>query len=99
MGIPLSHPDVAAMLARRKPGFTLEAPFYTSREIFDLDLDLIFGRHWVFVGSEPEVPEPGDFVTVQVGRSSVILVRDDDMSVRAFHNVCRHRGSKILLDQ
>ena len=99
MGFPLSRPDVSAMLARRKPGFSLEAPFYTSRDIFDLDMDLIFARHWVFVASEPEVPEPGDYVTVQVGRSSIIIVRDDDMDVRAFHNVCRHRGSKVLLDQ
>ena len=41
-------------------------------------------------------PRPGDFVTVEVGPSSVIIVRDDDEQVRAFHNVCRHRGSRIL---
>jgi Rieske 2Fe-2S family protein len=45
------------------------------------------------------VPEPGDYVTVAIGPYSVIIIRDDDMQVRAFHNVCRHRGSRILLDQ
>jgi Rieske 2Fe-2S family protein len=92
----LSRADIAALVARRRQGRSLEAPFYTSREILDLDLDLIFSRHWIFVASEPEIREPGDYVTVNVGPNSVILVRDDDMQVRAFHNVCRHRGSRLL---
>ena len=58
----------------------------------------IFTKHWLFVAAAAEVPEPGDFVTVDVGPSSVIIVRDDDEEVRAFHNVCRHRGSRILDD-
>ncbi len=95
----LTRSDIAALVARRKPGFTLEAPFYTSQEILDLDLELIFGRHWIFVAVEPDLPEPGDYVTVAVGRHSVILVRDDDLQVVAFHNVCRHRGSRLLLQE
>ena len=89
---------VDRLIARRKPGFTLEAPFYTSPAIFDLDLDAIFGRHWIFVGSEPEVPEPGDCVTVDIGRASIVILRDDDLQVRAFHNVCRHRGARLVPD-
>jgi glycine betaine catabolism A len=90
--------DVSSLVKQRKPGFSLAASFYNSREVFDLDLELIFGRHWIFVAVEPEVPEPGDYVTVQVGSASVIIVRDDAMQVRAFHNVCRHRGSRILTE-
>jgi Rieske 2Fe-2S family protein len=91
--------DVAELIARRRPGYTLEAPFHTSREIFDLDLDLIFGRHWIYVAVEPDVPEPGDYVTVNIGRNSVVIVRDDDMNIRAFHNVCRHRGARIFNEE
>ena len=58
----------------------------------------IWTKHWLFVAAEAELPEPGDYVTVEVGPSSVIIVRDDDEEVRAFHNVCRHRGSRILDD-
>jgi Rieske 2Fe-2S family protein len=94
----MTRADIAALVARRTPGFSLEAPFYTSQEIFDLDLDLIFARHWIFVATEPELPEPGDYVTVNVGPHSVVLVRDDDMAIKAFHNVCRHRGSRILVE-
>lgn len=88
-----------ALIARRRPGYSLEGAFYTSPEVFDLDMRLIFGRHWIFVGTEPELPEPGDYVTVALGRTSVILVRDDDMAVRAFHNICRHRGAVLLQER
>lgn len=90
------HDDLMTLISGRAPGHSLEAPFYTSQDIFDLDMSAIFTKHWLFVAAEAELPEPGDFVTVEVGPSSVIIVRDDDEEVRAFHNVCRHRGSRIL---
>lgn len=83
------------LIANRRVGYTLEAPFYLSPEIFELDIAAIFCRHWIYVAVDPDIPEPGDYVTVQVGRNSVILVRDDDMNVKAFHNVCRHRGARL----
>ena len=93
---PLSALAVSDLVARRKPWHTLEAPFYRSEDIFRLDLELIFGRHWIYVGVEPDVPEPGDVMVVDIGRNSLLIVRDDDMQVRAFHNVCRHRGARLV---
>ncbi|WP_372426465.1 aromatic ring-hydroxylating oxygenase subunit alpha [Salinarimonas chemoclinalis] len=87
---------IEELLARRRPGHSLEAPFYTAPEIFERDLALIFGRHWIFVAVEGEVAEPGDYVTVEIGTASIIVVRDDDGNLAAFHNVCRHRGARIL---
>ncbi len=87
--------DVRAMIERRKKGYTLEAPFYTSEAIHALDLDAIFRQHWIQVAVEPDVPEAGDYMTVELGNDSILIVRDDDMQVRAFHNVCRHRGSRL----
>lgn len=84
------------LLRERQPGYSLAQPFYTSPEIFETDLDVIFGRHWIYVGVEPDVPEPGDAMLADIGRHSVIIVRHDDMSVRAFHNVCRHRGARLI---
>ena len=89
-------PDLAALLARRTPGRPLEGPFYTDPAIFDLDVQAVWSRTWLFVATEAEVREPGDFVTVDVGPSSVIVVRDDDEVVQGFVNVCRHRGARIL---
>ena len=84
------------LIDRRKAGHSLETAFYASPEVFEADMALIFGRHWIYVGVESEVPEPGDVVTVEIGRWSVLIVRDDDMRVRAFHNVCRHRGARLV---
>jgi Rieske 2Fe-2S family protein len=91
--------DVRAMIERRKKGHTLEAPFYTSEEIYALDMEAIFRRHWIQVAVEPDVPEPGDYITVELGSDSILIVRDDDMQVRAFHNVCRHRGSRLCNEE
>lgn len=88
--------EISAMVERRLEGYSLEAPFYTSQAVFDLDMEAIFGSHWLFCATEAEVPEPGDYVTVDIGKYSIIVVRDDDESIRALHNVCRHRGSRIL---
>jgi Rieske 2Fe-2S family protein len=86
---------VRELIARRKPGYSLDAPFYLSDEVFALDMEVIFGQHWIHVGVEPDIPEPGDYFTVDIGRNSVLIVRDDDNQIRAFHNVCRHRGSRL----
>ena len=94
-----SEISIEALLKRRKKGYSLEAPFYTSDEIFKLDMEIIFGRHWLHVGVEPDVPEPGDVMVVDIGKTSVIVMRDDDMELRAFHNVCRHRGARIILKE
>ena len=87
--------DVRAMIERRKKGHTLEAPFYASEEVHALDMDAIFRRHWIQVAVEPDVPEAGDYMTVELGNDSILIVRDDDMQIRAFHNVCRHRGARL----
>ena len=87
--------DFAALIASRRSGFTLPAPFYLDAEVYARDVELIFGRHWIYVGVEPEIAEPGDFFTVEIGSDSILIVRDDDLTVRAFHNVCRHRGARL----
>ncbi|MEU5952321.1 aromatic ring-hydroxylating dioxygenase subunit alpha [Streptomyces sp. NPDC047525] len=99
MNAPTPVTSTAELVARRSVGQSLEAPFYVSDAFFDLDIEAVFARSWIFVATEAELPEPGDYVTVTVGPYSVILVRDDDEEVRAFHNVCRHRGARILNDE
>ena len=90
---------VRDLISKRRIGYSLDAPFYQSPEIFNLDMAAIFGQHWIYVAIEPDVPEAGDYITVQIGHDSIIIVRDDDMQVKAFHNVCRHRGARICNDE
>lgn len=84
------------LVQNRRPNHMLDAPFYTSPEIFKLDMEYIFGRHWLFVGLEPDVPEPGDVMNVKIGSASILIVRDDDNNIQAFYNICRHRGAALV---
>jgi len=88
--------EIESLVQRRAVGYSLEASFYTDDDVFDLDVAAIFAKHWLFSAAEAEIPDAGDFVTVDIGPYSVIILRDDDEEIRAFHNVCRHRGSRLL---
>lgn len=90
--------SLLSLVENRRKGYSLDAPFYTSPEIFKTDLEAIFASTWVYVGVEPDVPEAGDTMVVEVAGRSVIIARDDDNNIQAYHNVCRHRGARILLD-
>lgn len=90
---------LAELLRRHNPGFTLEQPFYTDETIFRLDLERIYRRHWLLAGPTCRLPRPGNFFTYGIENDSIIIVRDERGEVRAFHNVCRHRGSRICLDE
>jgi glycine betaine catabolism A len=90
--------DVACMraaLAERRSGFSLPQALYLNPEIYQADLDAIFANEWIFACNGCEIPQSGDFQTLEVGRDSVIVLRDRDGQVRAYHNTCRHRGSRI----
>lgn len=87
---------VAALLAQYRPGCALPGAFFSDETLYAAELEYIFGRHWLFVASEPEIPEGGDYRTYQIGPWPIFLLRRDDGSIAAFHNTCRHRGSRIL---
>src|SRR6202050_2997378 len=87
-----------AMLNRLRgsnPEAALERDFYCSPEDYQVDLDLIWYRDWLFVGHDCEVLNPGNYLTVQIGDYPVLVVRDRDGAWRASHTSCRHRGSRI----
>ncbi|MFJ3483105.1 SRPBCC family protein [Pseudomonas sp. NPDC090202] len=79
----------------RFPGHGMQGGLFGREDIFDTDVEVFFARHWILVGVTADVPEPGDVSTVDIGKSSILLVRDDDENVRAFRNVCRHRGARL----
>ena len=90
--------EIAALFEFRRTGYSLDAPFYTDPTIFNIDMKAIFGQHWIFAASTAELPEPGDYVTVDYGPYSLIVLRNDDGDVNVLHNVCRHRGARVLTD-
>ena len=78
------------------PGTPLAPWTYSNPELFELEYEAFFLRRWQFVGHVNDVPEPGNFVTGDIGRDNVFVMRGKDDKLRAFLNVCRHRASRIL---
>jgi phenylpropionate dioxygenase-like ring-hydroxylating dioxygenase large terminal subunit len=73
----------------------LAAERYTSREFFLAEIARMWPHVWQFAAREEELPSPGDFVVYDNAGRSFLLVRQADGSIRAFHNVCLHRGRKL----
>ncbi len=76
----------------------LPARYLRGEEAYKEELERIFYRSWLCVGRSDDLAEVGSFVVRELGDESVIVVRGHDEEVRAFYNVCRHRGSKLIED-
>lgn len=78
---------------RGLPGWTYHSP-----ALLELEKEQVFRSHWQIVGHVSDVPEPGDYLTMDVVGERALVVRGKDGVVRAFHNMCRHRGSRVVAD-
>jgi len=82
-------------LLQRQPDHSLPQAFYKDASIYQADLENLFYREWLFAGHDCEIPEAGDYMTYKVGDYSVIIVRSQEGEINAFHNTCKHRGSRL----
>lgn len=71
---------------------------FVSDEVFREEMERIFGRRWFCAGRAEEILRPGDYLAVQVGDESLLVVRGEDGAARAFYNVCRHRGTRLCAE-
>src|SRR5262245_31270428 len=78
---------------------TLPGRYYTDPDIFALEQEKIFESMWFCTARGSDLARPGQFQTVQVGRESVLVSRARDGSVRAYLNICRHRGAKLCTEE
>jgi Rieske 2Fe-2S family protein len=78
---------------------TLPGAFYTEEKLFAREQERIFESRWFCVARAADLAKPGAFRTVQVGRESVLVSRARDRSIRAFFNVCRHRGARLRTEE
>jgi choline monooxygenase len=84
-------------MAATDPALTLPYAWYTDEASLRQERAAIFARSWQYAGRADEVAEPGSFLAVDAGGIPILVVRDRDGALRAFLNVCRHRGA-VLMD-
>ncbi|WP_111892351.1 anthranilate 1,2-dioxygenase large subunit [Acinetobacter sp. MB5] len=75
--------------------FRIARQMFTEPELFDLEMELIFEKVWIYACHESEIPNPHDFVTVQAGRQPLIISRDAQGQLHAMVNACEHRGATL----
>ena len=94
----MNNSELKTLIKKQKTNYSLDQEFYVSQHIFDLDVKNIFSKQWVFVGHISRIPNYGDYFLFNIGKESIIIIRDKDNAVHAHYNVCRHRGSQICLE-
>lgn len=81
---------------KKKMMHALPVSAYTSQEWFDIEMEHIFSKTWQFAGLVEDVENAGDYISVQAGLNNIFIVKGRDNRLRAFHNMCRHRGTQLL---
>lgn len=71
---------------------------YTDPEVFQLEMERLWSRTWIYVGHASQVPNAGDFITLDIAAKPVIMVRHTDDRVRVLMNRCAHKGTKVVSD-
>lgn len=69
---------------------------YTSEVWFEREQEHIFSRTWAYAGLREDITEPGQYITAQAGKNNIFIVMGRDHRLRAFHNICRHRGTQLI---
>ena len=74
---------------------TLPSRYYFDPDIFEQEKECIFYNSWVGVGRVEEVAKAGDYIVREIGDQGIIVVKTKSGEIRAFYNVCRHRGNRL----
>jgi len=108
----MEHPEAISNLKKRMAeevdrqgppphfkGFPpLPAARYTSQEFYDLEQKYLWSRVWLYAAHESQLPDTGSFLRLNIPWADVFLVRGDDNRIRAFYNVCSHRGAPVVTE-
>lgn len=98
MVFPISD-KIKQLVAAQQQGSSLSQAFYKDSDIYNSEIYNIFLKHWLYAGHVSQILNAGDYFTFEFDTESVIVIRTDAGDVKAHMNVCRHRGSRICLEQ
>ena len=90
---------IKELLNNQQEDWSLDQKFYKDTSIFDLEKHTIFYNSWIFIGHESQIPNKGDFFVYKLLDEEIIVLRNKENKVKAFFNVCRHRGSRVCLEE
>jgi phenylpropionate dioxygenase-like ring-hydroxylating dioxygenase large terminal subunit len=90
------HAEDSPMHPQPARSFTLPARYYTDPEIYQAERKAIFFKSWWCAGHKSQLPEAGSYLTTRIIDQSVVVTRDQDGTLRAFYNVCQHRGHELV---
>lgn len=76
---------------------TIPSRWYTSNEVLEFEKEHIFSQHWQLAGHESQIRETGDILTLEIADNPILIVRDKQKKLRAFYNVCKHRGGPMAV--
>ena len=82
--------------ANPQDAWTIPARFYTNSQAFEHEKERIFANSWICVAHGSEVARPNDYITREIIGENIVIVRGRDNILRAFYNVCPHRGHQLL---
>ena len=89
---------MSKLAAGTEAGFSFDREFYCSDAVFAADMEQVIGRKWTMAGHVDQVRTRGDYFLFKIGDEQIIIIRENETSVRAYFNVCRHRGSLICTE-
>ena len=91
--------ELMSVVRATKVGYSLPQALYCQEDAFTADMECVVKHKWLLVDHVSRIPKPGQYFLYEVGQESLILVRENEETVNAFYNVCRHRGSLLCLEQ
>ena len=91
--------SIEKLLNQHQEDWSLDQKFYKDKEIFGLEKRQIFFDSWIFIGHDSQIPNKGDYFVYKLLDEEIIVLRNKENQVKAFFNVCRHRGSRICLEE
>jgi Rieske 2Fe-2S family protein len=95
----MTEQEIRELVAGQAERRALASAFYRDPDIYEHDIDRIFMRSWLYAGHQSEIPEVGDWFLFEFAEESVIIVRSGEDEINALLNVCRHRGSRVCVEQ